>query len=70
LTSSVKIPAVCLAVALLATTIPLRGQTSIAGEWSAVVNMPLVAVHAAIMPAGRLLLFDAWEIPGTPSARL
>ena len=32
--------------------------------------MPLVAVHAAIMPAGRLLLFDAWEIPGTPSARL
>jgi hypothetical protein len=32
--------------------------------------MPLVAVHAATMPAGRLLFFDAWEIPGTPSARL
>lgn len=32
--------------------------------------MPLVTVHAALMHTGELLLFDAWEIPGTPSARL
>ena len=32
--------------------------------------MPLVAVHAALMQTGRILFFDAWEIPGTPSARL
>ena len=40
------------------------------GEWSSVFGMPLVAVHAALMPTGQLLFFDAWEIPGTPSARL
>jgi hypothetical protein len=40
------------------------------GQWSAVFSMPLVAVHAALMPNGQLLFFDAWEIPGTPSARL
>ncbi|MGE0125482.1 MAG: Calx-beta domain-containing protein [Vicinamibacterales bacterium] len=32
--------------------------------------MPLVTVHAAMMHTGQLLFFDAWEIPGTPSARL
>ena len=32
--------------------------------------MPLVTVHAALMRTGELLLFDAWEMPGTPSARL
>lgn len=32
--------------------------------------MPLVTVHAALMRTGQLLFFDAWEIPGTPSARL
>ncbi len=59
-----------LAAALLAGSAPLRGQSSSMGEWSSVFGMPLVAVHAALMPTGELLFFDAWEIPGTPSARL
>jgi PKD repeat protein len=72
LKSPAKIVSVCLALALLLSNVPLRGQGAPAdvGQWSAVFSMPLVAVHAAIMPAGRLLFFDAWEIPGTPSARL
>ena len=57
-------------VALALTVAPLGGQTSQLGQWSAVFSMPLVAVHAALMRTGELLLFDAWEIPGTPSARL
>ncbi len=70
--SPVKLLIACLSLTLLVTTAPLRGQgaPSDVGQWSAVFSMPLVAVHAAIMPAGRLLFFDAWEIPGTPSARL
>jgi len=59
-----------LAAALVVAAPSLRGQSSQAGEWSPVFDMPLVAVHAALMPTGQLLFFDAWEIPGTPSARL
>ena len=65
-----KLLVVCLSIAVLTSAVSLRGQTSEDGQWGAVFSMPLVAVHAAIMPAGRLLFFDAWEIPGTPSARL
>jgi hypothetical protein len=54
---------------LLAVT-PLHAQLDQKGQWSAVFSMPLVAVHAALMHTGQVLLFDAWEIPGTPSARL
>ena len=57
-------------VALALAVAPLGGQASQLGQWSAVFSMPLVAVHAALMRTGQLLLFDAWEIPGTPSARL
>ena len=55
---------------LVVSAIPVRGQAGSLGQWSAVFTMPLVAVHAALMHTGRLLFFDAWEIPGTPSARL
>lgn len=62
----------CLAavVALATTVVPVGGQASSQGQWSSVFSMPLVAVHAALMRSGDLLVFDAWEIPGTPSARL
>jgi len=62
--------AVVLLLGLMLSASPLRGQSSALGEWSAVFDMPLVAVHAAWMSTGRILFFDAWEIPGTPSARL
>lgn len=40
------------------------------GEWSPVEHWPLVAVQTALMPSGQVLMWDAWESPGTPSARL
>ena len=61
----------CIVLAAVLTQVSsIRGQASQFGEWSAVFDMPLVTVHAALMRTGQLLFFDAWEIPGTPSARL
>lgn len=40
------------------------------GQWSAVKSWPLVAVHAALQPTGEVLVWDAWELGATPSARL
>jgi hypothetical protein len=41
-----------------------------AGQWSQVYNWPLVSVHSALMPDGKVLSFDAWEYGASPSARL
>ena len=61
----------CILLAAVLTQVSsIHGQASQLGQWSAVFDMPLVAVHAALMRTGQLLFFDAWEIPGTPSARL
>jgi hypothetical protein len=35
-----------------------------------VIPWPLVAVHGALLPTGDVVMFDAWETPGTPSGRL
>ncbi|HKF75685.1 MAG TPA: galactose oxidase-like domain-containing protein, partial [Candidatus Dormibacteraeota bacterium] len=40
------------------------------GQWGALMNWPLDAVHASLMPSGSVLLWDAWETGGTPSVRL
>ena len=40
------------------------------GQWSQVYTWPLVAVHAALMPTGKVLMYDAWEYGQSPSARL
>lgn len=45
-------------------------NASIVGQWSPVINWPLVAVHMALMPNGKVLAWDAWESGQTPSARL
>src|SRR5262249_18914814 len=45
-------------------------DASSAGQWSAVMNWPLVAVHAALVPTGNVVMWDAWELPDTPSGRL
>ncbi len=58
-------------VACVAAVVSVEGQgQSVLGEWSPVFPMPLVATHAALMNTGRVLVFDALETPGTPSARL
>jgi galactose oxidase-like protein/glyoxal oxidase-like protein/Kelch motif protein len=40
------------------------------GQWSQVLDWPLVAVHEALMPDGQVLMWDAWEFGASPSARL
>jgi concanavalin A-like lectin/glucanase superfamily protein/galactose oxidase-like protein/Big-like domain-containing protein/purple acid phosphatase-like protein/Kelch motif protein len=40
------------------------------GQWSAVMSWPLVAVHAAVVPTGDVVMWDAWELPDTPSGRI
>ena len=39
------------------------------GEWSPLVNWPLVAVHGSLLPIGKILLWDAWEY-GTTAAKI
>ena len=45
-------------------------SADIQGQWSSVITWPLVAVHAAVVPTGDVVMWDAWETPGTPSGRL
>src|SRR5262245_60865667 len=45
-------------------------NASSVGQWSAVMNWPLVAVHAALVPTGDVVMWDAWELPDTPSGRV
>lgn len=61
---------------------PTRGQTPAEdGQWSPPFSLPLIAIHAAVLPSGKVLLFSAehgvpgihgWvfdpaSIPGTPA---
>jgi hypothetical protein len=39
---------------------PNPGQT---GQWSAVLNLPLVAIHAITMHNGNVLMMDGWQFP-------
>src|SRR5215469_3348997 len=43
---------------------------TVAGQWSSLMNGPLVAVHSIVLRTGKILMWDAWETGGTPSARL
>lgn len=36
-----------------------RAQT---GEWSNTMNWPLVAVHASLLPDGKIVMWDGWEL--------
>ena len=42
----------------------------VVGQWGPLLSWPLVAVHAALLPTGNVLMWDAWEFGSTPSARL
>ncbi|MBZ0290326.1 MAG: hypothetical protein K8I30_22060, partial [Anaerolineae bacterium] len=46
------------------------GAPSDVGQWSQVYNWPLVAVHTALLPDQKVLMWDAWEFGASPSARL
>lgn len=36
---------------------------AVVGEWSSLMNWPLVAVHATLMHTGDVLMWDGWESP-------
>lgn len=36
---------------------------AVVGEWSPLMNWPLVAVHSTLMHTGEILMWDAWESP-------
>jgi hypothetical protein len=59
-----------LAISVDATFTTATSSASTYGEWSPVITWPLVAVHAALLPTGDVVMWDAWETPGTPSGRL
>jgi hypothetical protein len=52
------------------TTTAAGANAATMGEWGPLMNWPLVDVHMAMLYTGQVMMFDAWEIPGTPSARL
>jgi hypothetical protein len=42
-------------------TVSNTGGSSLVGQWSSVMNWPIVAVHANMMKNGKILMWDAWE---------
>jgi hypothetical protein len=42
------------------------GDPSAVGQWSADMTWPIVAVHAAMLYTGQILIWDAWETPAIP----
>jgi hypothetical protein len=52
------------------TTTAPDDTASAKGEWSSVMNWPLVAVHMIPLHTGDVLMWDGWELNGTSSARL
>ena len=45
-------------------------SSALLGEWAPLQNWPLVDVHSVLLRTGDVLMWDAWETGGTPSARL
>lgn len=50
-------------VSFYAGTLAPPPPPSQAGQWSPVVNLPLVAIHAITMRTGNVLLMDGWQNP-------
>jgi hypothetical protein len=50
----------------------VTGNTTSAtiGQWSPVLNWPLVAVHMALLPTGEVLMWDGWELAPNVNARV
>ena len=47
-----------------------NSQAYTLGQWGPLMSWPLVAVHMLMMHTGQVLVWDAWELNTTPSARL
>ncbi|HEY3108249.1 MAG TPA: hypothetical protein VGL23_05820, partial [Chloroflexota bacterium] len=56
-------------VTATATDTPVADPAQV-GQWSSVMNWPLVDVHMGLLPTGELVMWDAWETGGTQSARV
>ena len=44
-------------------TVANTDPRAVVGEWSSVMNWPLVAVHATMLHTGEVLMWDGWESP-------
>ena len=42
---------------------PVTPASSPAGQWSALMNWPMVAVHSVLLKNGNLLIWDGWQNP-------
>ena len=38
-----------------------RGQASVDGEWGAVLDWPLEAIHSIMLPTGKVMLWQSWQ---------
>jgi hypothetical protein len=47
----------------IAITVSDPNDPAVIGQWSSVMNWPLVAVHSTLMPTGEILMWDGWELP-------
>ena len=46
-------------------TVQNTDPRAVTGEWSSLMNWPLVAVHSTLLHTGEILMWDAWETPVT-----
>ena len=42
------------------TTRPAAAQPAAVGEWSGVINWPIEAIHTAMLPTGKVLIWQSW----------
>ena len=55
--TTAQVDEIAKAKAVLVPTIPIPGDAGVKGMWSPVVGWPLIAVHTALLPDGRLLTY-------------
>ena len=44
-------------------TVADPNDPAVVGQWSSLMDWPLVAVHSTLMPTGEVLMWDGWELP-------
>lgn len=48
------------------TTGPTSSEAAVMGQWSPLMDWPIVAVHTVQLHTGKILMWDAWERPSHP----
>ncbi len=51
-------------------SLPPDSQAASIGQWGPLMSWPLVAVHMVLLHTGQVLMWDAWELSTTNSARI